>query len=536
MSPAATRTLVATAVVAVLAALVAIDRPTPVVTRAPLVPGLRAADVTRLELRRGDRSVTVALAAGGARVIAPGDGAADGAAVADLLSTIVTARADRWARHTIAAPRAIVTLTRDRPLTLTIGEEVTATGQAWIAVGDRAALVPAWVARSLDRDPDLLRVRRLVPPGVATAGLEVHGDGVALVLAGAALVRRDGDGHDTRLSAEVRAELLARIAALELAQFGPGLADVAPADGELRVHGGAAPIELAWGAACADPGQRAVRSSIGRGCVRAEAIDAVLAAARAAAAAEAVAPVPLVAAAPLASIDVDGTRVERDGGGWMITAGAARRDADADAMTAVVATLAAPATLRPRGAADRLGAATWIVTTADGDRQTWRVRTLGADLTIARGDEPMTLVLHGAAAATLGTVGPPLRSRQPLRLDPTRVVAITATGHAPATIARGAVLGEWDVTAPPRTVATPAAVALPGLVAALTVDAWAPPARLGRVRRTLRLAVDRDLPIAVAVGAADATGCWITVDADAAGHVAATTCTALLAPLAAPPR
>ena len=172
MSPDATRTLVASAVVAVLAAVVALDDPTPVVTRASLVPGLRAADVTRLELRRGDRAVTVALAAGGARVIAPSDGAADAAAVADVLSTIVTARADRWARHAIAAPRAIVTLTRERPLTLTIGEEVTATGQAWIAVDDRAALVPAWVARALDRDPDALRVRYADMLAAAEAALD----------------------------------------------------------------------------------------------------------------------------------------------------------------------------------------------------------------------------------------------------------------------------------------------------------------------------------------------------------------------------
>ena len=533
MSPAATRTLVSTAIVAVLAALVALDRPTPVTTRAPLVPELRTAEVTQLELRRGDRAVTVAIAAGGARVIAPTEGVADTAAVTDLLSTLAAARVDRWARHTIATPRAVVTITRDRPLTVTVGEEITATAQAWIAVGDRAALVPAWVARALDRDPDELRVRRLVPPGLAATGIEIHGDGVALVLAGAALVRRDGDGRDTRLSADVRTALLARLATLELARFGPGLADGEPAVGELRVHGGAAPIELAWGGPCADPDERAVRSSIGRGCVRDVALAVVLSAARAAARPVAASPVPLVSAAPLGSIAVDGgARVDRDGGGWIVTTGAARRDGDADAMTAVIAALAAPAEVRARTAADLVGAARWTVTTTDGDAQRWQVRVEADLVTIVRGDEPMTLVVRGVASRALAAVGPALRSRQPLRIDPSRVAAIAATGLAAASVTRGAVVGEWD--APGGRVVTPAVAALPALIATLTVDAWAASSRLGRVRRTLALTVDGEPPITLAIGAADARGCWIAVDADSAGHLDDATCRALLAPLVAP--
>ena len=108
-----------------------------------------------------------------------------------------------------------------------------------------------------------------------------------------------------------------------------------------------------------------------------------------------------------------------------------------------------------------------------------------------------------------------------------------ATGVAPATLARGAVLGEWQVVAPAGAAATAAAAALPAALAGLQVDRWAAPAALGRVRRTLTVERDAEGPLTIAVGAADPTGCWIAVDDAAAGHAPATACAALLAPLAA---
>ncbi|MBK9032895.1 MAG: hypothetical protein IPL61_16755 [Myxococcales bacterium] len=183
--------------------------------------------------------------------------------------------------------------------------------------------------------------------------------------------------------------------------------------------------------------------------------------------------------------------------------------------------------MRPRAPLDLIGAEAWTLVDATGDAQGWRVRRTAAATTIVRDDEPVALVLDAAAAAALATVGVDLRSRQPLRLDPTRVAAIGADG---VTITRGAVLGEW--TASTGTV-TAAAAALPALLAALQVDRHAAVATLGRVRRTLTVTIDAEPPVTVAVGAADRTGCWISLDPAAAAHVPAATCAALLAPLTA---
>ena len=130
VSRAAWSTLVATAAVAVLAALVALTGSgPPPVTRTALVPGLAIGAVAQLELRRGDRGVTIDVARG--RVIAPTAGAADGAAVTDLLSALAAARLDRRGGPAIARPRATIVLDVGRPRTIVLGDAVAATGQAW---------------------------------------------------------------------------------------------------------------------------------------------------------------------------------------------------------------------------------------------------------------------------------------------------------------------------------------------------------------------------------------------------------------------
>ncbi|MBP6848417.1 MAG: hypothetical protein KA201_31945, partial [Kofleriaceae bacterium] len=137
MSRSAWSTLVATAAVAVLAALVVLTGTgPPPVTRGELVPGLAVGAVTRLELRRGDRAVVVDVARG--VVTAPTAGQADPTAVADLLSSLASARVDRRGGAPIAAPRATIVLDVGRALTVTLGDEVAATGQAWVAVDGHA--------------------------------------------------------------------------------------------------------------------------------------------------------------------------------------------------------------------------------------------------------------------------------------------------------------------------------------------------------------------------------------------------------------
>lgn len=127
------------------------------------------------------------------------------------------------------------------------------------------------------------------------------------------------------------------------------------------------------------------------------------------------------------------------------------------------------------------------------------------------------------------SIGVELRARQLLRLDPTTVAAITATGVAAGAVVRGAVLGEWQT--PDGRPATAAAAALPALLATLAADRWAPLTQLGPVRRRLRIDLDHQPPLDLALGARDPTGCWLALDRLGAAHVSAATCAALLAPL-----
>lgn len=533
MSRAAWSTLVATAAVAVLAALVALTGSgPPPVTRTALVPGLAIGAVAQLELRRGDRGVTIDVARG--RVIAPTAGAADGAAVTDLLSALAAARLDRRGGPAIARPRATIVLDVGRPRTIVLGDAVAATGQAWVAVDGEVALVPGWVGRALDRDPDELRQRRLVAPGAEPVALTVHVDALDLVLTGPALVRRDGGGRATRLDLAVRRALWDAVAALRLETFDPPVDPTAAPVGALEVRVGTRALELRWFAPCATAGLVQVATTIGDGCVAAAALDALVAAARIAATDAGIAATPLVTAAPVVALALADAQVRQDGGGWTIATGAGRWDAEPAQVQALVAALAAPATRRPRPAdAAGGGGQAWTVIDASGERQAWTVRVDADAVTIVRDAEPVELALAPAAAALVraGVLG--LRGRQPLRLDPAQVARVQATGQAPATVVRGAVLGEWTVDAPRATAATAAAAALPAALAGLQVDRWAAPAALGRVRRTLTVERDVDAAITIAIGAADATGCWIAVDAAAAGHASAAACAALLAPLAA---
>ena len=531
MSRAAWSTLVATAAVAVLAALVALTGSgPPPVTRTALVPGLAIGAVAQLELRRGDRGVTIDVARG--RVIAPTAGAADGAAVTDLLSALAAARLDRRGGPAIARPRATIVLDVGRPRTIVLGDAVAATGQAWVAVDGEVALVPGWVGRALDRDPDELRQRRLVAPGAEPVALTVHVDALDLVLTGPALVRRDGGGRATRLDLAVRRALWDAVAALRLETFDPPVDPAAAPVGALEGRVGTRALELRWFAPCATAGLVQVATTIGDGCVAAAALDALVAAARIAATDAGIAATPLVTAAPVVALALADAQVQQDGGGWTIATDAGRWDAEPAQVQALVDALAAPATRRPRppGA---VGGQTWTVIDASGERQAWTVRVDAAAVTIVRDAEPVELALAPAAAAVVraGVLG--LRGRQPLRLDPAQVARVRATGQAPATVVRGAVLGEWAVEAPRAAAATAAAAALPAALAGLQVDRWAAPVALGRVRRTLIVERDVDAPITIAIGAADATGCWIAVDAAAAGHASAAACAALLAPLAA---
>ena len=106
--------------------------------------------------------------------VAPSEAIADRAAVANVLATL---RAARWHRREPASAagqtHAVLTISTATPTTggrkpeyadhprrtLSIGEPLAGTEQAWIVDGDHALLVDAWVARALDPDPVTLMIR-----------------------------------------------------------------------------------------------------------------------------------------------------------------------------------------------------------------------------------------------------------------------------------------------------------------------------------------------------------------------------------------
>lgn len=551
MSGAAWQALVMTAVVAVLAAAVVLTDRRPIATeRAALVPGLDARAVTAVELARpGEPTIAIAIHGGVARVTAPSAGAADPIAVRDLLSAIATARVDRWSRGAdgwrraglATAPLTVRVIHARGDATIALGAPLSATGQRWVGVPpDRVALVPAWVGRALDRRLDELRVRR----GFATTaptGVELHGPGLDLVLAGTALVRRD-DGVSVRLAPARRAVLIAALGALVLTRFDDGVRG--DPIGTIRVLGGAAPAELAWFGPCpgaADAVQ--VEATIGVGCVARAALDEVVAAATAAAAPAALSPQPLDGTAALARLAVtrDGRTVEavRHGATWSLLADGGERAADPAVIDALDRALALPAVVRPVAATDDpRRAARWQITTTDGETQAWQVWRDADRVAIRRGDEPAVLELTADARAAATAAGAGLRDRALVRLDPLRVAAIRATGVAPASLVRGELIGEWLVEAPPRATVTADAIALPDWLGQLRVDRWDDPSALGRVRRTLTFTSDPPPGTGpptidtVRIGARRADGgCWVAVDDHAAGALPPAACARLLAPL-----
>lgn|GEM_PF-3599533 len=550
MSRAAWQALMLTALVAVLAVAVALpDRRGVASERGPLVPGLDARAVTGLELVRvGEPPIVVAIGRGGARVTAPSVGLADPVALRDLLSAIATARVDRWRRGAAAwraagldhPSLAVKVTTGGRDVTIVVGAEVAAAGQRWLGVPpDRAALVPAWVATALDRRVDSLRVRRII--GVAApTGVELHGLGVDLVLAGTALVRRDA-GASVRLAPARRAALLDAIDGLALVGFDG--APVGDPIGTLRVLGGDAPAELSWFGPCAGSAAGApelvqVDATVGAGCIASRQLDALLAAARAAAAADAVSAQPLDGSAVLDRLVVEGgVELVRHGATWALLDRTTERAADPAAVDAVLHALAKPAEIMSR-VDDAARAERWQVITSDGEAQRWQVWRSDDRVAIRRGDEPVAMVLSTAAATAVRAVGPALRDRALLRLDPLRVAAIRATGVAPAALARGELIGEWLVDQPSGVAVALDAERLPLWLAQLRVETWAAPGALGAVRRTLTITSDPPPGAGVAtvdtlrIGARTATGgCYVAVDRTAAALLPKSSCTRLLAPL-----
>lgn len=551
MRPPSSRRLVGLTALAVgLAALVGITDDRPRTLARPLVaPGLRPDDLASLSLSiAGGPPLVVELTAERApRITAPAPGLADEVAVRDLVSAIATARLDRlgdraaWRRAGLDAPRAVVRLRErgGRARELRVGAAVVATGQTWLGVDGRAGLAPSWVAEALVRDPDSLRRTRPFPVGVAPAALELHGPDVELVLAGAPLARLAA-GARVALDPARRARLLAAVEGLRVRSAG-GTPD-GPAVVTVRSPVGADAAELTIHGACPGrPGLRAADGTLGPGCVDGAAVDELLAAGRGLLGDDAVAAAPLerferTAVAALELTGPPAVRLEPDGAGWRLVVDGAAAPADSAALAALARALTAPATRRPATAADRGEA--WRLLRPGGDDEAWEVRRGPGEVTVHRAGEPVTLVLSPDAAAAVRAVGPGLRDRTLATIDPVTVAAITATGVAPARLARGALLDEWLVQAPARATPAPAIAALVQRLAGLRAEAWLP-ALGGPPRRTLALTVEEPgAPpriTSIEVGPRRPDGCAARLVGGQPALLSPADCAVLLAPLTVEP-
>ncbi len=543
--PGAARLVALTAVVVALAAAVGITGGEHGAVERPLIaPGLVVADVTTVTLVPATGpAITIGLDEAGARVTAPVPGPADEAAVRDLISAVATARADRvergaaaWRRAGLDAPSMVVGFGRPGapPIEVRRGAALPASGQVWLGIGGRALLTPGWVGDALGRDLLALRRRRPFPPG-PTTGVEVHGGGAEVVLAGDPLRRRD-DGTSVRIAATALAGLQTALAAIVVDVLVTG--DLLAPQVTVRVLGGAAVAELTTYGPC--PGvvdHVLVDGSAGVGCVPVTSIDALVDAARTLAGRGAVLAAPLEG--ELVSVAEGDTVLARRGAGWQLVIGGVTTVADDGAVHELLAALATPGTPAPvpLGAADQ----TWTVTLARGAVETWRwwwpMGTTAA--VMRRDDEPDALIVSTAAGTAVRGLGVGLRDLTVLSIDATTIAAIGARGAAPAELARGTLVGEWQVTMPPGSVAGPAVVAMVEALALVRGTAWLAATGLGRVRRTLAITLDAPPVLGatpsthtISIGAARPAGaCAVRVDVLPPLELPAATCAALLAPL-----
>jgi hypothetical protein len=437
---------VLTAIAVALALVVALaPAPTAMATRRALIAGLAADGVERLAVRRAGGAVELARQGGAWVVTAPSPGPADGAAVADLLSALAVARWDRIVRAPdiattgLATPRVTVEVgVGARTARLEVGAAVAATAQVWVRVdGGPAMLAPSWLATALDRDLASLRQQRLAPVApVAVTGVEIHGPGLDLVLAGDPLAVR-GDGWTARAAPERTRALLAAITGLVAADFPAADAAAGPDGVSVRVLGAGAIVELVERGAC--PGGRIrVDGSAGPACVEAAAWRAIADAAGGGATAAWIDPRPVAAPAELTLLRT-GVALERRGGAFTVVAGDRESPADADAAARLLAALAAPG----RVVAAPVTGGTRVATARDGAGTIVTLHAIGA-ATLRRDREPFALVVDAAAMAALATDARALRSRQLVSEEATALSRLVITrGGRTTTVERGAVVGEW---------------------------------------------------------------------------------------------
>jgi hypothetical protein len=502
---------VLTAIAVALALVVALaPAPTAMATTRPLIPGLTVDAVDRLALRRAGGAVELARHDGAWVVTAPAPGPADGAAVADLVSALAVARWDRIVRDPdsaatgLAAPRLTVEVgAAGRTTRLEVGAALAATGQVWVRVdGGPPLLTPSWLATALDRDLGALRQQRLAPvAAAAVTGVEIHGPGLDLVLAGEPLAVR-GDGWTARAAPDRTRALLAAITGLVAVDYPLDAAASGPVDAaapgpvdaaglSVRLLGGGAPVELVERGACAS-GRVRVDGSAGPACVEAAAWRAVADAAAGAGTAAWIDPRPVAAPAQLTLLRT-GVALRRQGGTVTVVADGREAPADPDAAARVLAALAAPG----RVVASSAGAGTPVATVEEAGGATVTLSATGP-ATLCRDREPFALVVDAAAIAALATDARALRSRQLISDEPTALARLAISrGGRTRSVERGAVVGEWT---PSGAIAAAALDAAAAALADLRALHFATAAEVGATDLRLEASFD-PAPVAGAVAA-----------------------------------
>jgi hypothetical protein len=494
----------------VLAALVTGGHEAPPADRA-LVPGFRADAVTALAWTR-DGAPPIRIARDPASPTgwsweAP-RGAADARTVEDALAAL---RGGRWHRRGPASSAGRIAATlgvtggaapggASLP-PIGVGEPLAGADQRWLAIGDRAYLVDAWLARALAPEPLALRVRRPLASISSAAQIQLSPGGELgrVTLAGAP--RRVVAPFSLLLAPTVAAAIEQPLAELEVLELPravvapPGRGIVIVADRVIVQDAGPCP-----GA----PGRWAIDGTAGPGCVGEGAWENAkraiwtltqppdrLALRR---------PAPLE---PSKLTLPDGTTLDLSGHPRV-----GERDADPAAALELVAALGAPAepvaapTTRPLGA----------LVVADRGGRSITLDLYAPDVVVRRG-EPVGLRVGEGAFRRMSGPSAELVDPTPWREEPTTISALELDG---TTYTRGAVLGEWARTGPGRD--DPAAVSK--LVAALAAPAARPlapaPAAPFATRHTLTLRVQppAGAPLTHTLRISDPTptGCPVMVD------------------------
>ena len=467
-----------------------------------LVPGLDPDKLDSLRWERPGKPDVSLERKAGAWVWRDPPGAADAAAVSDVLAAL---RGARWHRRESAQAAGVVTATLVvAGRTIGIGQPLAGADQAWLVLDGAALLVDGWVARALAPAPLALRVRHPLD-GAAASGKLVLG-------------RDQLTGHPRRMiSPSALAVDPALIKAIEQALADlevVGLPEPGMAQSE-RIQGLSIELDHAslvaprLGLSCA-PGQVPFGSPAGDGCVDRARWQAIIdLAIKLDGSPDGIVdrrPVPfqpVTLALPAGKLDL-AKRPQLDG-----------HDADPDRVAELVGALAAPADVVPVPGDLPLG--TIVAVDRDGNELALDV----FDHVLVRRDEPVGLRPSAAAWATL--MRPAGVYRDPTRWieEPTTVASIAIDA---ASYKRGATIGAWPGAKDPKLVE-----ALVAAVATVRApDGPAPSPIVHRVTFTTAPPVGSPATHRLQIGALTAAGCRGIAD-DQPVAVPLAVCTAIQA-------